>query len=61
MTDVYAYLKANQDELLADLKPLVRAESPSLDKRLTDLCGGVLQELSAIGSALRHSFFRRSM
>lgn len=45
MTDLYAYLKANQDGIVADLEQLVKAESPSLDKRLTDRCGELLETL----------------
>lgn len=45
MAAIYNYLKANQAGITADLERLVKAESPTLDKRLTDRCGEELKEL----------------
>lgn len=47
MEQVYGYLQANRNAIAADLERLVRAESPSLDKPLTDRCGEQLRSLFA--------------
>jgi glutamate carboxypeptidase len=45
MDPVWGYLQANRSDIEADLERLVKAESPSLDKRLSDLCGEELKKL----------------
>ncbi|MEW9671283.1 M20 family metallopeptidase [Ammoniphilus sp. 3BR4] len=45
MSDVLAYLKHNQENILGDLEAFVRAESPSEDKEAVDRCGKMLQQL----------------
>lgn len=45
MSTLFSYLTRNRDALLADLEQLVRAESPSDQKRAIDECGRVLQRL----------------
>jgi glutamate carboxypeptidase len=45
MSIVQEYLHLHSDSLLADLRLLVSAESPSTDKRAVDACGEVLQEI----------------
>ncbi|HYQ53112.1 MAG TPA: M20 family metallopeptidase [Pseudomonas sp.] len=47
MSSVQAYLQEHSDSLLADLRLLVSAESPSTDKRAVDACGEVLREIMA--------------
>ena len=47
MSAVQEYLRLHSDVLLADLKRLVLAESPSTDKRAVDACGEVLQDIMA--------------
>ena len=47
MSAVQEYLRLHSDVLLADLKRLVLAESPSTDKRAVDACGEVLQDNKA--------------
>ncbi|WP_391207876.1 M20 family metallopeptidase [Psychrobacillus sp. L4] len=44
MTRMLDYLKENQSEIEKTLIHLVKAESPSQDKKLVDLCGEVLME-----------------
>ncbi|MDF2724976.1 MAG: putative peptidase family protein, partial [Paenibacillus sp.] len=44
-TDVFRYLQENQSEIVADIERFVKAESPTLDKTLTDRCGEVLADL----------------
>ncbi|MFC7392292.1 M20 family metallopeptidase [Scopulibacillus cellulosilyticus] len=39
------YLQKNKNNILSDLEKLVRAESPSDDKKHVDRCGAVLREL----------------
>jgi len=45
MSTLFSYLTRSRDALLADLERLVRAESPSDQKRAVDECGRVLQRL----------------
>lgn len=45
MERIYEYLKSSQREIAADLERLVKAESPSLDKTLTDRCGEQLRTM----------------
>lgn len=45
MERIYEYLKASQRDIVADLERLVKAESPSLDKMLTDRCGEQLMAM----------------
>lgn len=45
MERIYEYLKASQGEIAEDLERLVKAESPSLDKTLTDRCGEQLRTM----------------
>lgn len=43
--ELQTYLSAHETEILADLEALVKAESPTLDKKAVDACGQVLQGL----------------
>ncbi|MDO6406834.1 M20 family metallopeptidase [Pantoea phytobeneficialis] len=43
MNHIKNYLQQHADEILGDIKRLVQAESPSLDKAAVDRCGEVLQ------------------
>lgn len=45
MSAILSYLTAHQDDILADLELLAKAESPSHDKSAVDACGQVLQQL----------------
>ncbi|MGE7273227.1 M20 family metallopeptidase [Brevibacillus panacihumi] len=45
MSKVLAYLNENIAQILSDLERLVKAESPSKDKVLTDHCGEELKDL----------------
>lgn len=47
MKTIYDYLQDHAAEMLADVKRLVTAESPSLDKAAVDRCGEVLQSIFA--------------
>lgn len=45
MNTIKNYLQQHADEILGDIKTLVLAESPSLDKAAVDECGDVLQSI----------------
>ncbi|WP_034912606.1 M20 family metallopeptidase [Erwinia sp. 9145] len=45
MENIKNYLTQHAGEILADIKRLVRAESPSTDKDAVDRCGDVLQSI----------------
>lgn len=45
MSEIYAYLRAHQDEMLRQVEWLVRQDSPSNDKELVDKCGRQLCEI----------------
>ncbi|MBD8070803.1 M20 family metallopeptidase [Bacillus sp. PS06] len=45
MSKIVEYLTENKELMLADLTRFVEAESPSLDKKLVDSCGQVLEEI----------------
>lgn len=45
MSTIHTYLDTHQEQILADIETLVRAESPSLDKAAVDACGQVLAGL----------------
>lgn len=45
MNHIKNYLQQHADDILGDIKRLVRAESPSLDKAAVDRCGEVLQSI----------------
>jgi len=45
MQDVLSYLRKHQDQMLADLERLVKAESPTRNKELVDRCGRELRSL----------------
>lgn len=45
MSAILSYLTQHQDDILADLELLAKAESPSHDKSAVDACGQVLQQL----------------
>ncbi|KAB7895429.1 M20/M25/M40 family metallo-hydrolase [Rouxiella sp. S1S-2] len=45
MATPYEYLQQHAPLILSDIKRLVQAQSPSLNKEATDLCGEVLQSL----------------
>ncbi len=45
MTTAYEYLQQHAPLILSDIKRLVQAQSPSLNKEATDFCGEVLQSL----------------
>lgn len=45
MNNIKNYLQQHADEILGDIKTLVLAESPSLDKAAVDECGDVLQSI----------------
>lgn len=47
MKTIKNYLQQHADEILLDIKELVAAESPSLNKAAVDRCGEVLQSLFA--------------
>lgn len=47
MKNIISYLQQHAGEILDDIKTLVAAESPSLDKAAVDRCGEVLQGLFA--------------
>lgn len=47
MKTIKNYLQQHADEILLDIKGLVAAESPSLNKAAVDRCGEVLQSLFA--------------
>ncbi|WP_369789798.1 M20 family metallopeptidase [Rouxiella sp. WC2420] len=47
MSSAYDYLQQNAALILGDIKRLVQAQSPSLNKEATDLCGEVLQSIVA--------------
>lgn len=45
MTAIKIYLDEHQDQIVADIETLVRAESPSLNKEAVDACGQVLANI----------------
>lgn len=45
MQTAYDYLQQHASLILSDIKRLVQAQSPSLNKEATDLCGTVLQSI----------------
>ncbi|MEG3131379.1 M20 family metallopeptidase [Pantoea cypripedii] len=45
MNNIKNYLQQHADDILGDIKRLVQAESPSLDKAAVDRCGEVLQSI----------------
>ncbi|MGV8924430.1 MAG: M20 family metallopeptidase [Ewingella sp.] len=45
MQTAYDYLQQHASLILSDIKRLVQAQSPSLNKQATDLCGEVLQSI----------------
>lgn len=47
MSSAHEYLQQNAALILSDIKRLVQAQSPSLNKQATDLCGEVLQSIVA--------------
>ncbi|WP_455845178.1 M20 family metallopeptidase [Pantoea agglomerans] len=47
MKTIKNYLQQHSDEILLDIKELVAAESPSMNKAAVDRCGEVLQSLFA--------------
>ncbi len=47
MSSAHEYLQQNAALILSDIKRLVQAQSPSLNKQATDLCGEVLQGIVA--------------
>lgn len=47
MSELLHYLKENQENILADVERVVRAESPTQDKLAVDRCGEVFQSLFA--------------
>ena len=47
MKTIKNYLQQHADEILLDIKELVAAESPSMNKAAVDRCGEVLQALFA--------------
>lgn len=47
MSTAYDYLQQNAALILSDIKRLVQAQSPSLNKQATDRCGEVLQSIVA--------------
>ncbi|MCH5584971.1 M20 family metallopeptidase [Shimazuella sp. AN120528] len=59
MSAILQYLQSHQSEMLADLEELVKAESPSDNKELTDKCGKVLQAIFAKHLGLTADIFRR--
>ena len=47
MKNIISYLQQHSDDILSDIKTLVAAESPSMNKAAVDRCGDVLQALFA--------------
>ncbi|MDI9278036.1 M20 family metallopeptidase [Pantoea sp. EABMAA-21] len=47
MKNIISYLQQHSDDILSDIKTLVAAESPSMNKAAVDRCGNVLQALFA--------------
>lgn len=47
MKNIISYLQQHSDEILRDIKTLVAAESPSMNKAAVDRCGDVLRALFA--------------
>ncbi|MBK0095594.1 M20 family metallopeptidase [Erwinia sp. S63] len=47
MKNIISYLHQHSDDILSDIKTLVAAESPSMNKAAVDRCGDVLQALFA--------------
>lgn len=47
MSELLHYLKENQENILADVERVVKAESPTQDKLAVDRCGEVFQSLFA--------------
>ncbi|ORM70281.1 M20 family metallopeptidase [Pantoea rwandensis] len=47
MKNIISFLQQHSDEILSDIKTLVAAESPSMNKAAVDRCGDVLRALIA--------------
>ncbi|WDL98420.1 M20 family metallopeptidase [Alicyclobacillus sp. ALC3] len=45
MSQIYDYLKAHQQQMLAQVEQLVRSESPSTDKSMVDACGQLIARM----------------
>lgn len=45
MSNLLNYLEMQEDKIVNDLYKVVKAESPSKNKKLTDLCGEIIQEI----------------
>lgn len=60
MSAILSYLTQHQDDILADLELLAKAESPSHDKSAVDACGQVLQQLFIRHLGAKAEVFPRS-